>query len=142
MTFEQKARPESMTSAARADLPPLSDHACFVFLSIRILPRKTLAEAELTLQDRLADAARVQSDTAGTRDPLPWLPASERLGALAGRRGAQPADDGQCHRVVFAGARAVGGVEVNAASSDRFPFTMSVPVIRVTAIWRKRALGY
>src|SRR2546428_13371364 len=89
MTFEEKARAESMTSAARRDLPPLSDHACFVFLPIRIPQRKTLAEAELTLQDRPAAATRIQSDTAGAkpRDPPPWLSASERETLLAeGRR--------------------------------------------------------
>ena len=89
MTFEQKARAETSTSAAREDLPPLSDHACFVFVPIRILPRKTLAEAELTLQDRLAAATRARNDPAGAkpRDPLPWLPASERETLAAeGRR--------------------------------------------------------
>ena len=49
MTFEGKARAESMSSAARGDLPPLSDHASFVFLPIRILQRKTLAEAASVL---------------------------------------------------------------------------------------------
>ena len=89
MTFEQAARAESMTSAARGDLPPLSDHACFVFVPIRIAQRKTLAEAELTLQDRVAAASRVRSDSgaAPPRDTIPWLPASERETLLAeGRR--------------------------------------------------------
>ena len=91
MTFEQAARAESMSSAARGDLPPLSDHASFVFLPIRILQRKTLTEAELTLQDRLSAAASrggsAPSAAAKPRDPLPWLPASERETLLAeGRR--------------------------------------------------------
>ncbi|HEV8095092.1 MAG TPA: hypothetical protein VGP71_05140 [Burkholderiales bacterium] len=91
MTFEQKARAETSTSAAREDLPPLSDHACFVFVPIRIAPRKTLAEAELTLQDRLSAAASfARSDPADAtppRDPLLWLPASERETLAAeGRR--------------------------------------------------------
>src|SRR3989442_11510754 len=89
MTFEQAARAESMTSAARRDLPPLSDHACFVFVPIRIAQRKPLAEGELTLQDRVAAASRVPSDPAAAkpRDPLAWLHASERETLLAeGRR--------------------------------------------------------
>src|SRR5439155_12861968 len=85
MTFEEEARAESMTSAARADLPPLSDHACFVFLPISIAQRKTLAEAELTLQDRLAAASRVRSDSGAAlpRDTIPWVPASERKTLLS-----------------------------------------------------------
>jgi hypothetical protein len=87
MTFEQQARAEGIASAARGDLPPLSDHACFVFLPIRIAPHENLAEAELTLQDRLrADATRAGSEPAGSappRDPLHWLPASERETLLA-----------------------------------------------------------
>src|SRR5438105_8671841 len=87
MTFEQKSRAESMTSAALGDLPPLSDHACLVFVPIRIAQRKTLAEAELTLQDRLSAVASrggsAPSDAAPPRDPRPWVPASERETLLA-----------------------------------------------------------
>ena len=75
------------TSSARGDLPPLSDHGCSLFLPIRIPPRTTLAEAELTLQGRLTAATpRVrsdQSDAGPPRDGLPWLRASERAALLA-----------------------------------------------------------
>lgn len=69
-------------SPSRRDLPPLSDHSCFLLLPLRIPSRVTLVEAELTLQDRLAfDSPRVGSDRSVPSRPgndLPWLPPSER----------------------------------------------------------------
>ena len=64
MALEQNAGAalDDSTLVARGALPPLSDHACFIFVPIRISSRAKLAEAELTLQDRLTAASRVRSD--------------------------------------------------------------------------------
>ena len=87
MALEQNAGTAigDSTSVARGILPPLSDHACFIFVPIRLSPGATLAEAELTLQDRLTAASRVRSDGAAGKPPdaLPWLAASERETLLA-----------------------------------------------------------
>ncbi|HVR94180.1 MAG TPA: hypothetical protein VHI75_10085 [Casimicrobiaceae bacterium] len=87
MALEQNAGTaiDHSTPVARGVLPPLSDHACFIFVPIRISPRAKLAEAELTLQDRLTAASRVRSEHADDKPPdaLPWLAASERETLLA-----------------------------------------------------------
>jgi hypothetical protein len=88
MTLEENARTaiDGSTPVARGVLPPLSDHACFIFLPIRIARRAKLGEAELTLQDRLTPASGVGSEGSHDKPPpdaLPWLPASERETLLA-----------------------------------------------------------
>src|SRR5438105_13283654 len=87
MALEQNAGAalDDSTPVARGALPPLSDHACFIFVPIRISSRAKLAEAELTLQDRLTAASRVRSDGVDDKPPdaLPWLAASERETLLA-----------------------------------------------------------
>lgn len=76
-------------SSARDELPSLTEHSCLFFVPLRIAQRSRLAEADLTLQDRLVDARAgtdATSEQAARRRLLAWLPANEHAPLLRNDR--------------------------------------------------------
>jgi hypothetical protein len=90
MGGESHAGEPVLASSARDELPPLAEHSCLFLVPLRMAQRRRLAEADLTLQDRLVDAAQAGVDGTRATGAKPrtatWLPADERAPLLRNDR--------------------------------------------------------